>query len=103
LAEQSFLVGLSIDGPRALHDFYRPTKKGKPTFDKVFQATQLLKRYGIQFSTLTTVNRHNASEPLAVYRFLRDEVGTSYMQFIPCVEPRQFERSAPRNCRQISW
>ena len=95
LAEHAFLVGLSIDGPRALHDFYRPTKKGKPTFDKVFQATRLLKRYGIQFSTLTTVNRHNASEPLAVYRFLRDEVGTSYMQFIPCVEPRQFERSAP--------
>jgi uncharacterized protein len=95
LAEHSFLVGLSIDGPRALHDFYRPTKKGKPTFDKVFRATQLLKRYGIQFSTLTTVNRHNACEPLAVYRFLRDEVGTSYMQFIPCVEPRQFERSAP--------
>ncbi|HEX3855099.1 MAG TPA: radical SAM protein [Polyangiaceae bacterium] len=44
LAEHSFLVGLSIDGPRALHNFYRPTKKGKPTLDKVFQATQLLKR-----------------------------------------------------------
>jgi uncharacterized protein len=95
LAEHSFLVGLSIDGPRALHDFYRPTKKGKPTFDKVFAATQRLKEYGIQFSTLTTVNRHNGSHALEVYRFLRDEVGTSYMQFIPCVEPRQFERHAP--------
>jgi uncharacterized protein len=95
LAENAFLVGLSIDGPRALHDFYRPTKKGKPTFDLVFAATQQLKRYGIQFSTLTTVNRHNASHALEVYRFLRDEVGTSYMQFIPCVEPRQFERHAP--------
>ena len=95
LAENAFLVGLSIDGPRQLHDFYRPTKKGKPTFDKVFAATQQLKRYGIQFSTLTTVNRHNASHALEVYRFLRDEVGTSYMQFIPCVEPRQFERHAP--------
>ncbi|HYP76917.1 MAG TPA: anaerobic sulfatase maturase [Polyangiaceae bacterium] len=95
LADNAFLVGLSIDGPRALHDFYRPTKKGKPTFDKVFEATQRLKQHGIQFSTLTTVNRHNASHALEVYRFLRDEVGTSYMQFIPCVEPRQFERHAP--------
>ena len=95
LAENEFLVGLSIDGPRALHDFYRPTKKGKPTFDQVFAATQELKRHGIQFSTLTTVNRHNASHALEVYRFLRDEVGTRYMQFIPCVEPRQFERHAP--------
>ena len=95
LAENAFLVGLSIDGPPALHDFYRPTKKGKPTFDKVFEATQQLKKYGIQFSTLTTVNRHNASHALEVYRFLRDDVGTSYMQFIPCVEPRQFEQHAP--------
>jgi len=95
LAENDFLVGISIDGPRELHDFYRPTKKGRPTFDKVFAATQLLKKYGIQFSALCTVNRHNASQPLAVYRFLRDEVGASYVQFIPCVEPRQFERSAP--------
>ncbi len=55
LKQHSFLVGLSIDGPRELHDFYRPTKKGKPTFDKVFEATQRLKSYGIQFSTLTTV------------------------------------------------
>ena len=95
LARNAFLVGISIDGPRELHDFYRPTKKGKPTFDKVFEATQRLKRFGIQFSALTTVNRHNASRPLEVYRFLRDEVGASYMQFIPCVEPRQFERHAP--------
>ncbi len=95
LSENAFLVGLSIDGPRALHDFYRPTKKGKPTFDKVFAATQQLRKYGIQFSTLTTVNRHNAGSALEVYRFLRDEVGTSYMQFIPCVEPKQFERHAP--------
>ncbi|MET0793170.1 MAG: radical SAM protein, partial [Polyangiaceae bacterium] len=95
LAKHSFLVGLSIDGPRALHDFYRPTKKGKPTFDKVFEATQRLKAHGIQFSTLTTVNRHNASHALEVYRFLRDEVGTSYMQFIPCVEPREFASTSP--------
>jgi uncharacterized protein len=95
LSEHAWLVGISIDGPRALHDFYRPTKKGKPSFDKVFEATQRLKRYGIQFSTLCTVNRHNSREPLTVYRFLRDEVGASYIQFIPCVEPRQFERSAP--------
>lgn len=95
LAEHEFLVGISIDGPRALHDFYRPTKKGRPTFDKVFEATQRLKRYGIQFSTLATVNRHNSRQPLEVYRFLRDEVGTTNIQFIPCVEPRQFERHAP--------
>ena len=95
LADNDFLVGLSLDGPRELHDFYRPTKRGAPSFDKVFAAARLLKQFGIPFSTLTTVNRKNARHPLDVYRFLRDEVGTHYMQFIPCVEPRQFERLAP--------
>lgn len=95
LAEHGFLVGLSIDGPRALHDAYRPDKRGRPSFDAVFAATQLLQRYGVPFSTLTTVNRKNARQPLEVYRFLRDEVGSRYMQFIPCVEPKQFEHTAP--------
>ena len=94
LAENKFLVGLSIDGPREIHDIYRLTKKGTPSFDEVFRAAQLLKKHGIAFSTLTTVNRKNALQPLEVYRFLRDEVATSYMQFIPCVEPRRFEKAA---------
>jgi uncharacterized protein len=95
LAENSFLVGLSIDGPRELHDIYRLTKKGSSSFDDVFAAARRLKKYGVLFSTLTTVNRKNSLHPLEVYRFLRDEVGTSYMQFIPCVEPRRFEKEPP--------
>jgi len=95
LADNQFLVGLSLDGPRELHDVYRPTKKGAPSFESVLIAAQLLTSYGVSFSTLTTVNRKNARHPLEVYRFLRDEVGTRFMQFIPCVEPRQFERFAP--------
>jgi len=95
LAENRFLVGLSIDGPRELHDAYRLTRKGSSSFAAVFAAAQRLQNHGIPFSTLTTVNRKNALRPLEVYRFLRDEVGTAYMQFIPCVEPRRFEKRSP--------
>jgi uncharacterized protein len=95
LAEHRFLVGLSVDGPRELHDTYRPTKKGKSSFDAVFAGAQRLRRHGVTFSTLTTVNRANARRPLEVYRFLRDEVGARYLQFIPCVEPLDFETTAP--------
>jgi uncharacterized protein len=94
LAEHEFMVGISIDGPRALHDVYRPTKGGKPSFDAVFAATQRLQQHGVKFGTLTVVNRKNAGEALAVYRFLRDVVGSRFMQFIPCVEPKQFARMA---------
>lgn len=95
LKEHRFLVGLSIDGPRELHDRYRVTKGGQPTFEKVVQAAKLLRRYGVPFNTLTCVHRFNASRPLDVYRFLRRELGSTYLQFIPIVEYRGFERTAP--------
>ena len=96
LKEHNFLVGLSIDGPRELHDRYRVTKGGEPTFDKVFQAARLLQRYGVPFNTLTCINRYNARRPLDVYRFLRRELGSMRLQFIPIVEYREFKRTAPQ-------
>jgi uncharacterized protein len=95
LKENRFLVGVSIDGPRELHDQYRVTKGRRPTFDKVFAAIKLLQRHGIPFNTLTCVNRTNARRPLDVYRFLRGEAGSTHMQFIPIVEYKGFERTAP--------
>jgi uncharacterized protein len=95
LKENRFLVGLSIDGPREIHDRYRVTKGRKPTFDKVFHTAKLLKKYGVPFNTLTCVNRHNARKPLDVYRFLRRELDSTYMQFIPIVECKGFEKTVP--------
>jgi len=95
LAQNEFLVGLSVDGPRDLHDAYRPTKRGEGSFDKVVAAAKRLERHGVTFSALCTVNRKNALRPLDVYRFLRDELRAKYIQFIPCVEPKHFESVAP--------
>lgn len=84
-AENRFLVGLSIDGPRELHDYYRVNKGGGATFDSVIAGIGFLKKHGVEFNTLTVVNRKNSYQPLEVYRFLR-ETGSGYMQFIPVVE-----------------
>ncbi len=97
LRENHFLVGLSIDGPKHLHDVYRVTKGGQPTFDRVFAAAKRLKKHGVPFNTLTVIHRQNARRPLDVYRFLSREVGPRMMQFIPLVEPRTFETVAPRH------
>jgi uncharacterized protein len=86
LHQHSFLIGLSIDGPRSLHDVYRQDKGGRPTFDKVFRAAELLRKHAVEFNTLTCVSAANAEHGLEVYRFLRDEVGANFMQFIPIVE-----------------
>lgn len=92
LKEHRFLVGLSIDGPRELHDQYRICKSRKPTFDSVMHGVALLKRFGVPFNTLTCVHRFNARRPDDIYRFLRDELGSTYMQFTPIVEYRGFDQ-----------
>jgi uncharacterized protein len=96
LKAQRFLVGLSIDGPRELHDRCRPSKRGRPTFDEVMRGARLLQRYGIPFNTLTCVHRYNARFPIDIYRFLRDELGSTRMQFTPVVEFRGFDRHSIR-------
>jgi uncharacterized protein len=84
--ENKFLIGLSLDGPKELHDTYRKDKGGHGTFDRVMKAVRLLQKHQVEFNVLCTVNSKNADHPLEVYRFFRDEVRTQYIQFIPIVE-----------------
>jgi uncharacterized protein len=85
LAENHFLIGISIDGPAELHDFYRVDKGGAPTFDRVMRGLRFLKKHQVEFNALTVVNRQNSQHPLRVYRFLKG-IGAQFMQFIPIVE-----------------
>jgi uncharacterized protein len=95
LGEHNFLVGLSLDGPRGLHDHYRKDRAGQGSFDRVLRAARLLKKHKVNFATLSCVNRITGKQPLDVYRFLRDDVGATRMQFIPVVEPVGFRQVAP--------
>ncbi|WP_206026082.1 anaerobic sulfatase maturase [Roseimicrobium sp. ORNL1] len=85
LRRENFLVGLSIDGPRDLHDLYRVDKGGRPTFDNVLRGLEVLKRHRVDFNTLTVVHRESARRPLEVYEFLKS-AGSTHLQFIPLVE-----------------
>jgi uncharacterized protein len=85
LAENQFLVGLSIDGPRQIHDRYRRDRGGNPTFDRVMRGLDHLKKHSAEFNTLTVVQSDNSQHPLEVYHFLK-EIGSRFMQFIPIVE-----------------
>ncbi len=96
LYEENSLVGLSIDGPKHLHDAYRKDREGGGSFDRVFRASQLLRKHKVNFATLSCVNRLTGKYPVEVYRFLRDAVGSTRMQFIPIVEPVGFRQTAPQ-------
>jgi serine-type anaerobic sulfatase-maturating enzyme len=85
-AENGFLVGLSVDGPRELHDAYRRDKGGRPSFDKVMRGLAHLHEHGVEWNALTAVHAANGDHPVEVYRFLRDECEARFIQFIPIAE-----------------
>ncbi|MFN8523276.1 MAG: anaerobic sulfatase maturase [Chloroflexota bacterium] len=98
--QHNFLVGLSVDGPRAIHDTYRVDKGGKGTFDQVMRGWGCLKRHGVERNILCTVHAGNADRPLDVYRFFRDELGAEFIQFIPIVERASLETLPMAN---VGW
>lgn len=83
--ENDFLIGISIDGPADIHDKFRKDKGGQNTFDKVMRGVNLLRQRGVQFNTMTTVNKASEGRGAEVYRFLKS-IGSRYMQFMPVVE-----------------
>jgi len=84
--EHEFLVGVSIDGPRELHDVYRVNKGGKGSFDQVMRGLSFLREAGVEWNALTTIHAANAGHGVEVYRFLRDECGARFVQLIPIIE-----------------
>jgi len=86
LAENHFLVGLSVDGPAHLHDAYRVNRAGRGTHAQVVRGWEVLHRHGVDTNVLCTVHAANAGSPLELYRWFRDKLGARYLQFIPIVE-----------------
>ncbi len=86
LHDEGWLVGISIDGPRDMHDAYRTRRNGAPTWHRVMQGIDMLERYGVEWNAMAVVNDITASRPLDFYRFFRDELGCRYLQFTPVVE-----------------
>ena len=84
--DNDFLVGISIDGPRELHDTYRVNKGGKGSFDQVMHGLSFLNDARVEWNALTTVHAANGDRGREVYRFLRDECGAHFIQFIPIIE-----------------
>ncbi|RKX86348.1 MAG: anaerobic sulfatase maturase [Spirochaetes bacterium] len=85
LYEYKFLVGLSLDGPKHIHDRYRLLKGGKPSWGKVVRARDILLNRGVDVNALSVVTDYSVRYPEEIYEFHKNN-GLNYMQFIPCVE-----------------
>ena len=87
LAAEGFSVGLSLDGPREIHDRHRRGRDGRGSFEAALGGYEILRRHGVPTDVLCVVGAHNAGRPLEVYRFFR-EISVSYVTFLPLVERR---------------
>jgi uncharacterized protein len=85
LADESFAVGISLDGPQEVHDKYRLTKDQKSTFEDTMRGYRLLRQHGVNCDILCVVNAHNVQYPIEVYRFFK-EIEAPYVSFLPMVE-----------------
>lgn len=85
LKENNFLAGISVDGPRELHDHHRRLNNGSPTWERVMKGISLLQEHEVAFNTLTVIHNHNSEYPLEIYHFLKN-IGSRFQQYIPIVE-----------------
>ncbi len=84
-SEHDFLIGISIDGPKEIHDRFRRFRGGQDSSEKVINSLEILRKHQIDFNTITCVHSANSNKPLEIYHFLK-EIGSKFMQFIPIVE-----------------
>jgi uncharacterized protein len=85
LKKHNFMVGISLDGPREVHDRYRRDRKGKGSFDRVMRGLKLLQEHKVDYNVLACVGRDTAKQPLDIYRFFKEE-SVEFIQFTPIVE-----------------
>jgi uncharacterized protein len=84
--KHNFLVGVSIDGPRHMHDTLRTTHHHESSYDNVLRGLRLLTKHRVEWNAMATVNSANVEHPIEFYRYFRDELGCRYLQFTPVVE-----------------
>jgi len=89
-----FFIGVSLDGPKEIHDRYRKDRHGAGTFDRVMQGIRLLQKHQVEFNALACVCRETAQHPLDVYHFFKD-ADIKYIQFTPIVERLPDEQTEP--------
>lgn len=85
LSENNFLVGLSLDGPRKMHDRYRKDAKGNDTFERIMQSVKLLEKHHVDYNIVTVVTNETAKQAAFLYKFWKRN-NYPFVQFIPCMD-----------------
>lgn len=93
LGDHDFLVGLSLDGPKDIHNTNRKDNKGLDTFNKVIKTASLFKKHNVEFNILCVVTSKTAKHINKIYNYFKS-MDFKYMQFISCLDPLYEERGS---------
>lgn len=85
LGEHRFLVGLSLDGPKKMHDRYRKDAGGQDTFARIMHSVQMLEQYHVDYNVVTVVTNDTAKQASFLYKFWKRN-HYPFVQFIPCMD-----------------
>ena len=95
-AQNHFLLGVSLDGPKEIHDANRIDAAGNGTYQKVMHAIQLLKQYKVEFNILTVITQQSARSTGKIHGFFQRN-GLQYQQYIPCLDALEQDKT-PNPC-----
>ena len=85
-AKNNFLVGISLDGPKEIHDMNRIDKGDSGSFTRVMNAIGYFDKHKVEYNILTVVNAATSRHISKVYHLFKKK-GFNYLQFIPCLDP----------------
>lgn len=94
LKKYNFLIGVSLDGPREIHDKRRVDSLGQGSFDRVMRGIQHLKDHDVDFNILTVIHKGNVNKAKELMEFYKRE-NFSFVQFIPCMDFRSQQVDMP--------
>ncbi len=80
--QYNFLVGVSIDGPKSIHDARRVTHSGVGSFDRVMRGVAHLNRRQVEYNVLTVIHPGNVRRVPELMDFYRNN-DFRWVQFIP--------------------
>lgn len=86
LGEHHFLVGVSLDGLKEIHDRYRLDAAGKGTYQRVISTIRLLEKHHVEYNILTVVTAATARNGQKIYNYFKKN-HFAYQQYIECLDP----------------
>ncbi len=92
LQKESFLVGISLDGPKAWHDAYRYDTHGNGAWQKVMDAVHRLQDAHVKINALCCLTPQSVQEPEELFHFFVQE-NFEHVQFIPLLEAENQDSS----------